>query len=108
MSNEYSFPIHKSLIISLGILAIEGLKDCRILEVRHWAKGDADKADWLKDPQFRILVTMQETLRSTQRLCLKEFGWTDSRVSDKLAWTQQAARISYAEWEAVFPAETSN
>ena len=97
MKTQYIFPSRKSLIIVLGILALEGLKDERILAVRHYANGDEDKADWLKDPQFCIFTKMQKALQSQQKLVLKEFGWTDSRVSDKLAWTQQTARITYAE-----------
>lgn len=98
---QFNTPSRKSLIIALAIMAIEGLRDERILEVRHHAGNDVEKADWTKDKLFMAYGEMQQTLRTKQYINLNELYFLDGRVNDKLAWAQQMARISYEEWEEV-------
>lgn len=95
----YTYPHRKALVVAIALVALEGLKDERVLSVRHHARpGDPE---YTEDKLYILLTNMCAQLKSTGKLNLKDYGMNEGFVADKLAFAQQIGRISYNEWEEV-------
>lgn len=99
-SRTFFTPSRSSLIIAIVLVALEGMKDERILAHRHYYSKPEDP-EYTEDKLYIILTKMCTQLKTTGKLNVKDYGMDDGFVSDKLAFVQQLARISYEEWEEI-------
>lgn len=90
---EHELSIRRGLIFSLALVALYGLEQERITSARLRNL----EGDYTKDPD----VLEVRRVHKEANVYNREVYTSDKGILDRLAYTQQTARLSYLEWANV-------